>query len=274
MKQFFTIVILFIVATSCKNGNENAEEMDNIDSEVSEAAEKLERERDSIKKNISINPISHATAVITWDEAVIYTDPVGGAQAFDGREKPNLVLITDIHGDHMSAETLQGLDLENTTIIVPQAVRDELPEEINGNFVVLNNDETESVMGFTVEAVPMYNLPPDDPNGRHIKGRGNGYVLEKNGTRLYISGDTEDIPEMRNLENIDIALVCMNMPYTMTVEHAAEGVLAFEPEQVYPYHYRGEDGFADVEKFKSLVNEGNDEIEVVLLDWYSDGTQE
>jgi L-ascorbate metabolism protein UlaG (beta-lactamase superfamily) len=92
--------------------------------------------------------------------------------------------------------------------------------------------------------------------------------LERNGKRIYISGDTEDIPEMRNLKNIDIAFVCMNLPYTMTVEKAAEAVLAFKPKTVYPYHYRGENGFSDVAKFKSLVEADNPNIKVTQLDWY------
>lgn len=88
-----------------------------------------------------------------------------------------------------------------------------------------------------IEAIPLYNLPESE-DSRHTKGRGNGYVIEKNGKRIYISGDTADIPEMRKLQNIDIALVCMNLPYTMSVEDAADAVLDFTPEKVLPYHYR------------------------------------
>ena len=86
--------------------------------------------------------------------------------------------------------------------------------------------------------------------------------------RIYISGDTEDIPEMRQLENIDIAFVCMNLPYTMTIKSAADAVLEFKPKKVYPYHYRGTEGLSDVEKFKSIVNEENKAIEVIQVDWY------
>jgi L-ascorbate metabolism protein UlaG (beta-lactamase superfamily) len=113
----------------------------------------------------------------------------------------------------------------------------------------------------------MYNLR-EEAKQFHEKGRGNGYVLNMGEKRVYFSGDTEDIPEMRNLENIDIAFVCMNLPYTMPVEAAADGVLAFAPDQVYPYHYRGKPDVSDVSKFKELVNEGNEDIEVVQLDWY------
>lgn len=261
MKQLFTVIILGLSFFSCKNETKKDSEMDR--GTVGEAADKVKNERDSIK----VEPISHATAVIKWGDVIIYTDPTGGAEAFAGKEKPDFVLITDIHGDHMDAETLKALELGNTQIIVPQAVKDKLPEEMQNQLVVLNNGESREFMGFDIEAIPMYNLP-EDPESRHTKGRGNGYVLEKDGKRLYIAGDTEDIPEMRNLENIDVALVPMNLPYTMTVEQAAEGVLEFEPKKVIPYHYRGQDGLADVEKFRKLVNSKNEEIEVVLLEWY------
>ncbi len=81
---------------------------------------------------------------------------------------------------------------------------------------------------------------------------------------MYVSGDTEDIDEMRSLENIDVAFVCMNLPYTMDINQAASAVLDFVPEIMYPYHYRGQ----DTEKFKQLVTSENDEIEVRLRDWY------
>ena len=113
----------------------------------------------------------------------------------------------------------------------------------------------------------MYNLR-EEALKFHTKGRGNGYVFSIDNQRIYFSGDTEDIPEMRALKNIDKAFVCMNLPYTMTVESAADAVLEFKPKEVYPYHYRGTVGLSDVAKFKSLVNKGNAEIKVVQLDWY------
>ncbi len=262
MKQLITLIALSIILTGCKN--ENREKDTELQTgPVEEPAERVEEERN----NIEISPISHATSVIKWDETVFYTDPTGGAEAFQNMEEPDFILISDIHGDHMSAETLKALELGETQIVVPQAVKDALPQDLHKNLIVMNNGDSREFMGFTIEAIPMYNLP-EDPESRHIKGRGNGYVLEKDGQRLYIAGDTEDIPEMRNLKNIDIALIPMNLPYTMDVEQAAQGVLAFKPKKVYPYHFRGQDGLADVEKFKELVNTGDESIEVVLLNWY------
>ncbi|UOY06273.1 MBL fold metallo-hydrolase [Muricauda sp. SCSIO 64092] len=216
---------------------------------------------------LDIRPIQHATMVMEWNGITIYVDPVGGKSAFQGQKQADLILITDIHGDHFNLETLQQLNTKKAKIMVPLAVAERIPDEFTPQLDVLDNGDTKERYGICVEAVPMYNVRQEALK-YHKKGRGNGYVLEMNGERIYISGDTEDVPEMRALRNIDKAFVCMNLPYTMTVESAADAVLEFKPKEVYPYHYRGTDGFSDVERFKSLVEEGNTDIGVILLNWY------
>lgn len=270
MKRFILFFASCLLLTGCKSEGEKNVEL----------AKELEKESvgdiDTANEDsaeINIEPISHATAVIDWEDTTIYLDPTGGADAFEGMADADLVLLTDIHGDHMDAKTLDALDLGNTPIIAPQAVNEQLPDSLTQNLTVMNNGETLSEQGITIEAIPMYNLR-EEAKQYHEKGRGNGYVLEKNGKRIYIAGDTEDIPEMRNLEDIDIAFVPMNLPYTMPVEAAADAVLDFAPKKVYPYHYRGQNGKADVEKFKQLVNEGNQDIEVVLAEWYPSDSQQ
>lgn len=215
---------------------------------------------------VKINPISHATSIIQWNDKYIYTDPTGGSSAFEGQPSADIILITDIHGDHYSPETLNAV-LGDAILIAPQAVIDMMPDNLSNRATAMENAQTEMVSDFYITAVPMYNLPESD-DSRHTKGRGNGYIIEQNGFRVYVAGDTAGIPEMRSLTEVDIALVPMNLPYTMGVEDAADAVLDFAPKQVYPYHYRGEDGLADVEKFRELVNAGKKDIDVVLLDWY------
>lgn len=262
MIRILTLIFCSAVFFSCKSDKKEnktvaAEEPVTTEQQITSEEQELPE----------VQPISHATAVIYWDDTTIYLDPVGGAKAFEGMDPADLVLVTDIHADHMDAKTLSALNLGGTKIIVPQAVKEELPDSLDANLVVMKNGDTLEQQGISIKAIPMYNLRKEAKQF-HPKGRGNGYLLEKNGQRLYIAGDTEDIPEMRNLEDIDIALVPMNLPYTMTVEKAAEAVLEFAPKKVYPYHFRGKDGKADVQKFKQLVNEGNKEIEVVLANWY------
>ncbi len=218
---------------------------------------------------LSIQPILHATLAMTWNNVTIYVDPYGGAKAFEGLASPNLILITDIHGDHMNLETLKAIETSRALIIAPQAVREKLPEELANQTIPLANGSTHKQFDITITAVPMYNLPETE-DSRHPKGRGNGYVLEMGGKLIYISGDTEDITEMRALTNIDIAFVCMNQPFTMTVEQAASAVLEFKPKIVYPFHFRGQGGFSDIEAFKKIVTGGNESIEVRLRNWYPD----
>jgi len=162
---------------------------------------------------------------------------------------------------------LDGLDLSEATFVVPQAVADKLPAGIGKSIIVIENGQSKNINEVKIEAIPMYNLP-EKPDAPHTKGRGNGYVVHLGGKQIYISGDTEDIPEMRALKNIDVAFVCMNLPYTMDVDQAASAVSEFKPGIVYPYHYRGSDGFSDFEKFKMLVNEAAPEVEVRLRSWY------
>ncbi len=219
------------------------------------------------KADLIIRPILHGTIAMEWQNKIIYVDPNGGAKAFAGVGSPDLVLITDIHGDHYNSETLAALDLDSATIIVPQAVVDKMGELYADQRMVLGNGEMLEWEDIGVEAIPMYNLP-EAPDSPHVKGRGNGYILTFNKKRVYISGDTEDIPEMRELKNIQIAFICMNLPYTMDVDRAASAVLEFKPKVVYPYHYRGSAGFSDVKYFQTLVNEENKNIEVRLRQWY------
>jgi len=216
---------------------------------------------------LNIQPILHGTLALTWNNLTIINDPYGGAKAFEGIAVPDLVLITDIHGDHLNKETLGALDMSKSSLVVPQAVADQLPENLKPKAVIINNGESKTVKGIEISAIPMYNLP-DDASSRHTKGRGNGYILNLGGKHVYISGDTEDIPEMRNLTDIDIAFVCMNLPYTMDIDQAASAVLEFKPKIVYPFHYRGQGGLNDVEGFKKLVNDKNNDIEVRLRNWY------
>lgn len=215
------------------------------------------------KGSLTIQPITHGTVVLSWNEKTIYVDPYGGAEGFSGLKDPDIILITDIHGDHLNTQTLQGLNTANTTFIIPQAVADQMKGIDNKEVKVLGNGNNTLLMGIDIAAIPMYNLPNDETS-RHTKGRGNGYVLSLGGKKIYLSGDTEDIPEMRKLKNIDIAFVCMNLPYTMDINQAASAVLEFKPSIMYPYHYRG----SDVEAFKKLVNQGNRNIDVRLKEWY------
>jgi L-ascorbate metabolism protein UlaG (beta-lactamase superfamily) len=217
--------------------------------------------------DLVIRPVEHATFVMQWNSHSIYVDPVGGAESYKAFPRPDLIFITDIHGDHFDVSTITKLLTAETEIVAPEAVAERLPNSLRDRAVVLANGEKADVGGIGIEAIPMYNTTPERLRF-HAKGRGNGYVLNVGGKRIYASGDTEDIPEMRRLQNIDAAFVCMNLPYTMDVEQAASAVREFRPKIVYPFHYRGAEGKkSNVERFKRLVEEEGG-IEVRLLEWY------
>jgi len=207
---------------------------------------------------VTITPLYHASTLIEAGGEVIYLDPAKPAR-FDGTPKADLILITDIHPDHMDPAAIAAISKAGTEILAPPAV----VATVNTAKPIANG-ETKTWRGWIVEAIPAYNLKRGPASGKlyHDKGRGNGYVLTYGGVRFYFSGDTEGVPEMRALKNIDVAFVCMNLPYTMPPEEAADAVKAFHPKVVIPYHYRG----SDLAVFKKAL-EGTG-IEVRLLDWY------
>lgn len=215
------------------------------------------------KGNITFTPISHGTFVMQLKQITVYVDPVGKIEDFANFSTPDLILITDIHHDHLAPDLVKALATDNTLVIAPKAVADKLSDV---KVKVLNNTETTQFKSLSIEAVAMYNLTQERLK-YHKKGRGNGYLIQHQAKRIYISGDTEDVPEMRNLKNIDYAFVCMNLPYTMTAEQAADAVLEMKPKVVFPYHYRGTDGFSDIDKFNALVSRESN-VKVKLLKWY------
>lgn len=208
-----------------------------------------------------IHPLNHATFVMQWNGLTVHVDPVAAAGPFNAFPKADLILVTHGHGDHLDATVLNTLRQAGTVIVAPPSVQSGLSATLKGQTIALANGGSTNVLGLTVEAVPAY-------NANHPKGNGNGYVVTLGGRRLYISGDTGDTSEMRALRDIDVAFVCMNVPYTMTVSQAVEAVRAFRPRVVYPYHYRNQNGtYADVETFKREVA-ADPGTEVRLRKWY------
>lgn len=215
-----------------------------------------------------VHPVSHASFVLEAPGLVIYVDPVGEAAAYSQFPAPDLILLTHEHGDHFSAETLLALAGDSAQLITNPAVHGMLPDGLQSRATALANGERAEVAGITIEAIPAYNTT-EDRLEFHPQGRDNGYVLGIDGRRVYIAGDTEDIPEMRALENIDIAFLPMNLPYTMDINQAVEAVQAFQPRYVYPYHY----GESDVQEFASLVEASGASTVVILGNWYPEGSE-
>lgn len=215
--------------------------------------------------DITVHPVSHASFVMETPIGTIYSDPVGEVASYAKFPRPDLILITHHHGDHFNAETLAGLVGDNTRLIVNPTVFEKLPAALKAKSQQIANNENATYKGLSIDAIAAYNTT----KGRekfHPKDRDNGYVLGFDAFRVYISGDTEDVAEMRALKNIDLAFVCMNLPFTMDVQAAASAVTEFKPKFVYPYHYRGrENGTQDPAKFAKLVG---DAAKVKMAAWY------
>jgi L-ascorbate metabolism protein UlaG (beta-lactamase superfamily) len=207
---------------------------------------------------LRITPVRHASLMIEAGGQTIAVDPWSQGN-YEGIPQADLILITDIHGDHFDPAAIAKVRKSGTVIMAPKVVVEKLPDAS-----AIGNGEKRDWGKWTIEAVPMYNLKRGPSEGKffHDKGRGNGYILTYGGTRLYIAGDTEGTPEMRALRNIDVAFIPMNLPYTMTPEEAADAVRAFKPKVVYPYHSRG----SDTNVFASaLAGSG---VDVRQRNWY------
>jgi L-ascorbate metabolism protein UlaG (beta-lactamase superfamily) len=212
---------------------------------------------------VKIFPIRHASLMLEGGGQVIHVDPVSFPENSSGPPLAlpvaDLILITHSHRDHLDPAMLSQLRQTGTVIIAPEAVA----KTVSGA-VILRNGESRAFGRWKIEAIAAYNIRRGPAPGQlfHPKGQGNGYVLTYGGKRFYISGDTEAVPEMKALKNIDVAFICMNLPYTMPPEEAAEAVRAFKPRVVYPYHYHGSDPAAFA---SALAGSG---IEVRLRNWY------
>ena len=115
---------------------------------------------------------------------------------------------------------------------------EKLSETLKQKSTPLKSKEKTKILDIAIENIPAYNTTPERLQF-HPNDRGCGYVLTMGEKKVYISGDTEDVPEMKELKEIEVAFLCMNLPYTMTVDQAAKAVRAFKPKKVYPYHSRG-----------------------------------
>ncbi|PIZ68989.1 MAG: metal-dependent hydrolase [Candidatus Marinimicrobia bacterium CG_4_10_14_0_2_um_filter_48_9] len=217
---------------------------------------RLEVDRINAGENeLDITFLGHATLMFSYNDQVIHVDPVLRFTDFTQLPKADIILITHFHGDHLDSTAIARLTKQGTQIICPQDCADLL----HTGTVLLNGD-TVTVNDITIIAVPAYNVIHKRDTGEyyHPRGVGNGYVLTFGTQRVYIGGDTENIPEMANFGRIDIAFLPMNLPYTMTPEMVVEATKMIQPKILYPYHY----GETDPKILVRLMNSALPQVEV------------
>jgi len=209
--------------------------------------------------DVIIQPRYHATFVMSWNGKMIYNDP-DNTTSYAGLPKADLILVSHIHSDHFDSPTIEAVRKTNTVIITSTNVYNSLTAAQKALAIVLGYGNSTNVLGLNVQAVHA-------TNGNHAPNLGNGYVVTIGGKRIYISGDTGDIAPIRVLTNIDVAFLCMNQPFTMTVNQATNVIRSMRPKVVYPYHYNEGSVTANAALFKQRL--GTDlGIEVRLRKWY------
>ncbi len=204
--------------------------------------------------NLTITFIGHGTLMFRFDGKVVHVDPVGREADYSTMPDADLVLVTHEHGDHLDRDAIAAIRAEETVVIYSPSCEGRVDGAI-----VMENGETRTEASIGIEAIPAYNLVHMRSSGQpyHPKGNGNGYVITFGDTRVFVAGDTENTPEMMALEDIDIAFLPMNLPYTMTPEMVAEAARAFRPKILYPYHF----GRTDPNELVQLL-EGVEGIEI------------
>jgi L-ascorbate metabolism protein UlaG (beta-lactamase superfamily) len=214
-------------------------------------------EKDIIPTNsgdLEITFIGHGTLMFTFNGKVIHVDPFSRLVDYSTLPKADIILITHHHGDHCDPMAIEKIMTENTIIILTEMCNEKVTSA-----TVMENGDIKTANGIEIEAVPAYNLVHMRDNGEpfHVKGTCNGYVMTFGDKKVYVAGDTENVPEMKALKGIDIAFLPMNLPYTMTPEMVADAAKAFKPKILYPYHY----GETDVSRIIDLMADEK-EVEV------------
>lgn len=229
---------------------------------LSASVQNLEFEKDVFttdKGDLEIYFVGHGTLFIRFDEMNIHIDPVGRYADYSKMPEANLILITHEHGDHLDNTAIEAIGRKWTAMLMTEKCKESYSGSVGYN-ILKNGQSYTWEKGIVIEAVPAYNIKhmrgPDAPF--HPKGVGNGYVLHLGGKRVYIAGDTENTLEMKALENIDIAFLPMNVPYTMTPEMVADAALAFKPTVLYPYHF----GNTDTSKLIDLLKDSTIDVRI------------
>lgn len=206
--------------------------------------------------DLTITFIGHGTLMFNFNGKIFHVDPWSKLADYSKLPKADFIVITHEHQDHLDVDTINKIRTKDTMIVCNEKSQKKIRQSL-----AMRNGDKKNLNGVLIEAVPAYNLlhmrKPGEPY--HPKGVGNGYIFTFGDKKIYVAGDTENTPEMKKLENIDVAFLPMNLPYTMSPEMVADAAKAFKPKVLYPYHT----GDTDISKLTGLMKE-TDGVEVRL----------
>jgi L-ascorbate metabolism protein UlaG (beta-lactamase superfamily) len=239
MFEFMLLIVLFLLAIQFSALAEKAFETDIVK---------------TAKGDLKITFLGHGTLMVTFGGKIIHIDPYSHVADYSKLPQADMILLTHEHRDHLDQKALEFLRTEKTVLVL----NEKCAQQVKGG-IIMRNGDVKIIEGLKIEAVPAYNLVHMRSEGVpfHPKGNGNGYVITFGDKRIYVAGDTENIPEMKKLKDIDCAFLPMNLPYTMTPEMVADAAKAFKPKVLYPYHY----GDTDPTKLVELMKDAP-EVEV------------
>ena len=238
--KLLILIALIALATTYKGYSQNYPEIDRINTSVG---------------NVELHFIGHGSLMFRVNGYAIYIDPVKMSGDYRFMPKADIILVTHDHGDHLDIPLINELKKEETVVLT----NEKSTEQLAWAFPMSAGDRQE-INNIVIEAVPAYNIVHMHASGDpfHTKGEGVGYILTIGGTKFYVAGDTENIPEMKELRNIEVAFLPMNLPYTMTPAMVADAAKAFKPRILYPYHY----GETDTNEIVNLMRDSGVEVRI------------
>ena len=243
-----TLLLLLAINLSFVNPMEN-----NISKDVFDAG----------NGTLSISFIGHGTLMFEYNDMVIHVDPTMREADYATMPDADMILITHHHGDHLDLAAINQIIKEDCPVVMTQSCHEQL-DDFKGAVIMKNGDQ-KTIKGIPIEAIPAYNIEHKRSNGQafHPKGSGNAYVVSIGDLKVLIGGDTENVPEIKALKDIDIAFLPMNLPYTMTPEMVADAAMAMQPRILYPYHF----GQTDPKDLVNLLkDEKNIEVRIRALE--------
>lgn len=262
MRNLCFVLLMIFSFFSCQN---KTKEDKNIREPVSVKTHQV-RDSDELKMGDSsgpVFPIEHGSFGLRVNHQMIYVDPMGNSALYEGLPTADMVLVTHYHPDYLVPSAIEALVEENTLLLVPASVNTILPSNLKERAQLISPRKDTTIQDIHIRALSAKN---------QLNKKG-GFLLNYDKKRIFISGNMEDLPDIEELKNIDLALMQLNLSDSSSLEKMVNNILAINPKKVYPYYYQGEFLYSLVSELKHKVETENPNIKVEVLNWYPDHTE-